>query len=76
MIEIDLHGLRHENAVRAVENLVVGESQKGSFQIRVITGNSTTLKNKVVNEVLNPLGFSWSINSKNLGEIIVNYTKL
>lgn len=76
MIEIDLHGLRHERALQVVENMVVGESQKGSFQLRIITGNSTTLQKRVTNEVLDELGFSWNIPPNNLGEIIVNYVKL
>lgn len=76
MIELDLHGLRHERALQVVENLVVGESKMGSFQARIITGNSSVLQKKIVDEVLNPLGFDWNIPSNNLGEIIVNYIKL
>ena len=76
MIEIDLHGLRHERALQVVENLVVGESKKGNFQARIITGNSTVLQQKVTKEVLDELGFSWNIPASNLGEIIVTYIKL
>jgi hypothetical protein len=76
MIELDLHGLRHDRALQVVENMVVGESQKGNFQLRIITGNSTVLQKKVTSEVLDELGFSWNIPSNNLGEIIVNYVRL
>ena len=76
MIELDLHGLRHERALQVVENLVVGESKMGSFQARIITGNSRPLQEKIIKEVLDELGFEWTIPSNNLGEIIVTYTKL
>lgn len=76
MIELDLHGLRHDTAIKTVENLIVGESKFNSFQARIITGNSGFLQNKIIKEVLDPLGFDWTIPSNNLGEIIVTYIKL
>lgn len=76
MIEIDLHGLTHDGAVRALESLLVGESNKGNFQMRVITGNSIQMQKRIIDEVLDNLGFHWNIPSNNLGEIIVTYTKL
>jgi hypothetical protein len=76
MIELDLHGLRHDSAIKTVENFIVGESKYNSFQARLITGNSSVLQKKLIDEVLNPLGFDWTIPSNNLGEIIVTYIKL
>ena len=76
MIELDLHGLRHDPAIKVVENLLVAESTKGSFQARIITGNSRPLQEKIIKEVLDEMGFHWNIPSNNLGEIIVTHIKL
>jgi hypothetical protein len=76
MIELDLHGVTHDNAVRTLEGILVGESTKGSFQLRVITGNSTRMQKRLIDEVLDTMGFQYNIPASNLGEIIVTYTKL
>ena len=76
MIELDLHGLRHKSSIKVVENLLIGESMKGSFQARIITGNSRPLQEKIIKEVLDEMGFHWNIPSNNLGEIIVTHIKL
>jgi DNA-nicking Smr family endonuclease len=76
MIEIDLHGLKHQQAIEAVETLLIGESQKGSFQIRIITGKSSDLQIRIIQEVLDTHGFQWETPTYNQGELIVTYTKL
>lgn len=73
MNEIDLHGFTHDEALFAVENFVLEESQKGfGFQCRVITGNSKTLQDKIIKEVLIKHKFKFYIPSWNIGEIIVS----
>ena len=76
MIELDLHGLTHERAIFITEKFLIGESRKGSFQASIITGNSSMLQKKVIDEILHEYGFDYQIPASNLGEIIVTYTKL
>jgi len=72
MIEIDLHGYTHEEAVMTVETILINESLKGYVDVTIITGNSHKLQDKLIEEVLEPQGFSFNIPSWNMGTIIVN----
>lgn len=73
MIEIDLHGVIHEEALTRVEDFVLRESQKGiTFQCRIITGNSKILQDKIINQILLKHKFKFYIPSWNNGEIIVS----
>ena len=40
MIEIDLHGQRHDSVREKLESDIILEYNKGNFPIRIITGNS------------------------------------
>jgi len=72
MIEIDLHGYTHEEAVMTVERILINESLKGYIDVNIITGNSQKLQDKLIEEVLEPHGFSFNIPSWNMGTIFVN----
>ena len=70
-MEIDLHGMTHENAVLETENLLLME-YKYADEFKVITGNSPKLQDKIT-EMLDKHGFRWYIPSWNLGVVMVSY---
>ena len=70
MIEIDLHGLTHEQVREDLENRLLLHYNRGTFPIRVITGNSLMMK-KIVSTAIENLRFKESkINTHN-GSIVV-----
>ena len=70
MIEIDLHGLTHEQVREDLENRLLMHYNRGTFPIRVITGNSLMMK-KIVSTAIENLKFKESkINTHN-GSIVV-----
>jgi DNA-nicking Smr family endonuclease len=71
--EIDLHGFTHDEAVFAVEEVLVKESLKSDvLDVTIITGSSGRMQEIIIEKVLNPLGFNYYIPAWNLGQIIVN----
>ena len=54
MAEIDLHGMKHVEVDRVVENFVF--ANQNNFPITVITGHSPEMK-KIVKDVLKRNGF-------------------
>ena len=71
--EIDLHGLRHKPALELVKKTLEDREQNGSFSLTIITGNSSTLQERIFNEILEDSSFDYYIPSWNLGQIIVAY---
>ena len=70
MIEIDLHGKTHEEVRENLENRLLLHYNRGTFPIRVITGNSLIMK-KIVSTAIENLKFKESkINTHN-GSIVV-----
>tara|TARA_Y200000002_G_scaffold381809_1_gene396884 strand:- start:763 stop:1014 length:252 start_codon:yes stop_codon:yes gene_type:complete len=74
--EIDLHGIRHKEAMEIVKDFLNEKEMKGSFSITVITGNSTVLQKRIFKEILELSKYNYYIPSWNLGQIIVDYVKL
>lgn len=76
MKEIDLHGLTHEEALSTLENFLLLESSKshGSFECRIITGNSPKLQIRIIQEILDTHDFKWYHHPYNTGCIIVSET--
>jgi len=73
MIEIDLHGFSHDEAVFLVEDILIKESMKSKYlDINIITGQSIKLQDRIIKDVLERHGFSFYIPSWNTGTIIVN----
>lgn len=71
--EIDLHGFTHDEAVFAVEDVLIKESMKSKFiDVTIITGHSPKLQDRIINDVLEKYGFSYYIPGWNTGQIIVN----
>jgi hypothetical protein len=67
MDQLDLHGIRHEQVPRLVENFVL----LNDLPVRIVTGNSFIMK-KIVTEVVETFGLKASVESDwNLGALIV-----
>ena len=74
--EIDLHGIRHKEAMEVVKYFLNEKEMEGSFSIIIITGNSTVLQKRIFKEILELSIYNYYIPSWNLGQIIVDYVKL
>jgi len=71
--EIDLHGFTHDEAVFAVEDVLIKESIKSKvIDVIIITGQSPKLQERIIKDVLERYGFSYYIPGWNTGQIIVN----
>ena len=56
--EIDLHGFTHDEAVLAVEDILIKESMKSErVDVTIITGNSPKLQERIIEDVLERHGF-------------------
>ena len=73
---IDLHGIRHKQAMEMVRDALNDKKSQGSFSLTIITGNSTVLQNRIFKEILELSPFKYYIPSWNLGQIIVDYVEL
>ena len=74
--EIDLHGIRHKEAMEMVKDFLNEKEIEGSFSITIITGNSTVLQKRIFKEILELSKYNYYIPSWNLGQIIVDYVEL
>jgi DNA-nicking Smr family endonuclease len=70
MIEIDLHGLTHEEVKQDLENRLLLHYNRGTFPIRIITGNSLLMK-KIVSRAIENLKFKESSINTHNGSIVV-----
>ena len=75
-MEIDLHGKTHPEGLKLIEEYMLLNSTKGSVSLKVITGNSPVMQNKIIDQICNKYGFSYYIPPHNLGEMIIQYEKL
>ena len=73
---IDLHGIRHKEAMVSVKETLAQVKEKGSFSLTIITGNSSVLQKRIFNEILEDSVYTYYIPSWNLGQIIVEYMVL
>jgi len=73
---IDLHGIRHKEAMESVKETLAQVKEKGSFSLTIITGNSSVLQKRIFNEILEHSVYTYYIPSWNLGQIIVEYMVL
>jgi len=63
---LDLHGKRHEDVDRLVENFIL----LSEVPSKIITGNSNKMK-EIVTTVIERYGFDWKYDVPNYGCIIV-----
>ncbi len=66
MITLDLHGKKHEDVDRIVENFIM----LSECPIKIITGNSDKMKG-IVTLVIERHGFDWKYDIPNYGCIVV-----
>jgi len=74
--EIDLHGIRHKEAIQLVKDFLDEKKMDGSFSVIIITGNSSYLQKRIFSEILEYSVFNYYIPSWNLGQIIVEWVEL
>ena len=73
---IDLHGIRHKEALEKVETELLILQEQGSFSLTIITGNSSILQERILKKLKEQNTFTYYIPSWNLGQIIVDYIEL
>ena len=73
---IDLHGIRHKEALEKVETELLNLQEKGSFSLTIITGNSSILQERILKKLREQNKLTYYIPSWNLGQIIVDFVKL
>ncbi|MAC93780.1 MAG: hypothetical protein CMC01_08835 [Flavobacteriaceae bacterium] len=73
---IDLHLIRHKEAIKKVKEALSEQKSKGSFSLTIITGNSSVLQKRIFDEILQDSPFTYYIPSWNLGQIIVDWVEL
>ncbi|MGB1806804.1 MAG: hypothetical protein ACPHL7_06070 [Flavobacteriaceae bacterium] len=73
---IDLHGVRHKEALAWVKDELHFRADQGSFSLTIITGNSSVLQKRIFEEILDGSVYNYYIPSWNLGQIIVEYIDL
>jgi len=71
MEQVDLHGTRHDEVARKLENFLYEHIQKGTKEIKVITGNSTEMK-KLVTDIVEQYKMTATDEWNNFGCLIVN----
>ncbi len=70
MVELDLHGLTHEEVKQDLENKILLHYNMDNFPIRIITGNSLMMK-KIVSTAIENLRFKESSINTHNGSIVV-----
>lgn len=75
-MKIDLHGKTHPEGLELIEEYMLLNSIKGNVSLKVITGNSPVMQDKIINQICKRYGFSYYIPSHNPGEMIIQYEKL
>jgi len=73
---IDLHGIRHKEAMLLVRDTLEILEDQGSFSLTIITGNSSVLQERIFKEILENSPYNYFIPSWNLGQIVVEYIRL
>lgn len=73
---IDLHGIRHKEAMFLVRDTLESLEKQGSFSLTIITGNSSVLQERIFKEVLEVSEYNYFIPSWNLGQIVVEWVLL
>lgn len=67
---LDLHGIKHAEVPRILDEFLWDNMKVNSNEVEVITGSSDTMK-KIVIQTLNEYGFNYHDEWNNPGKIIV-----
>ena len=73
---IDLHGKSHEEALIIVEEHLLLNSFDNTLDLELITGNSTVLQNKIIDNILKTHEFSHYIPNHNRGVMYITNSKI
>tara|TARA_B100000424_G_scaffold237079_1_gene202352 strand:- start:560 stop:796 length:237 start_codon:yes stop_codon:yes gene_type:complete len=73
---IDLHGKSHEEALIIVEEHLLLNSFDNTLDLELITGNSTILQNKIIDNILKKHEFSHYIPNHNRGVMYITNSKI
>jgi DNA-nicking Smr family endonuclease len=65
---LDLHGTRHSDVFRKIDNFLYEHIEKGSKGVSIITGNSKTMK-MMVSEIADEYKLQHQTNLLNNGQI-------
>ena len=75
-LTIDLHGLTHKKALLKVEEHLLQSQLYKLATIKIITGNSPELQDKIIKEILDPYKFDYYIPVHNTGTMYVTDNEL
>ena len=73
---IDLHGKSHEEALIIVEEYLLLNSFDNTLDLELITGNSTVLQNKIIDNILKTHEVSHYIPNHNRGVMYITNSKI
>tara|TARA_Y100000996_G_C22557523_1_gene656125 strand:+ start:5092 stop:5325 length:234 start_codon:yes stop_codon:yes gene_type:complete len=76
MWEIDCHGLSHKKALNKIEEYLLINSVCKLVEVKIITGNSSELQEKIIKEILGPHKFDYYIPPNNSGVMLVTDSEL
>ena len=65
---LDLHGTKHADVFRKIDNFLYEHIEKGSRGVSIITGNSQTMK-MIVSEIADEYNIKHQTNLLNNGQI-------
>ncbi len=70
-MELDLHGIKHEEVGRMLDSFIWEHMKKKTSGIKIITGNSPEMK-RIVGEILEEYGFEYNDSLGNAATLSVN----
>ena len=73
---MDLHGLTHEESLVKVEEYLLLNSFDNDLDLKLITGKSPKLQNKIINQILNRHRFNYYIPEYNTGVMFITDTRI
>ena len=73
---MDLHGLTHEESLVKVEEYLLLNSFDNDLDLKLITGKSPKLQNKIINQILNKHSFNYYIPDYNTGVMFITDTRI
>ena len=68
--ELDLHGIKHNDVFRKVDQFIGGHIQRGTREVFIVTGYSKEMKG-IVNDVLSDYGATSKEEWGNNGKLII-----
>ena len=73
MNKLDLHGVKHENVTREIDNFLWECMNKKVTQVEIITGNSSIMK-ELVSSCISEYGFNENPHFTREGSVLIDLT--